>query len=180
MFVIVVSGCAISSPSPQAGRSGLAVRAAPSLDPEHGAPLLAADRSPALAFRGRLGEGDPGELPASIKTALDPHSPVTFAYREELTHSEQHKSLLLTAFDPATYAGAPLGEYGVEAFASLIISRGDLLLGHYTARTFVSRSYSLYAEPTHRALDDAARREVRAQIDAQVFADAPRLAAAAR
>jgi hypothetical protein len=132
-----------------------------------------------LPFTGRLTQGDPDELPPSVAASLSANSPLTFVYREQLTHDEYHVPLAVSAFDPVTYVGAPLGDYGVTAFANLTITRGDAVLGDYQAKAYVSKSYNLYAEPTHRELEDAARRAVRAKLDAQLARDAPRLAKAA-
>lgn len=115
-----------------------------------------------------------------VAAALAPDSPITFSYREQLTHDERHVSLIRSAFAPTTYAGAPLGDYGVGAFASLTITRGDTLLAQYVARAYVSKSYNLYAEPTHRELDEAARAAVHAKLDTELAADATRLAATLR
>ncbi len=133
-----------------------------------------------LPFTGRLIQGDPDKLPSSVAASLSANSPVTFTYREQLTHDEYHVPLAVSAFDPVTYVGAPLGDYGVTAFAVLTIARGDAVLGDYQAKSYVSKSYNLYSEPTHRELEDAARRAVRAKLDAQLAHDAPRLAQAAR
>ncbi len=132
-----------------------------------------------LPFKGRLVDGDPGELPAAVAMSLSDNSRVTFSYREELTHDERHVPLIVSAFNPATYAGSPLGDFGVTAFASLSIFDGDAVLGHYTAEAQVSKSYSIYSEPTHREVDRAVRAEVRAKIDQQLRADRDRLARAA-
>lgn len=133
-----------------------------------------------LPFTGRLTQGDPDELPPLVAASLAANSPVTFVYREQLTHNEYHVPLALSAFDPVTYIGAPLGDYGVTAFATLTISRGDTVLGDYQAKVFVTESYSLYSEPTHREVEDAARRAVRAKLDDQLARDTPRLARAVR
>jgi len=106
-------------------------------------------------------------------------STVTFSYREELTHNEYHIPLIVTALDPVTYFGAPLGDYGVTAFASLSIVDGDRILGDYTAKAYVSKSYTLYSEPTHAELERAARAAVRERIDQKLYRDANRLAQAA-
>ncbi len=131
-----------------------------------------------LAFKGRLADGDPGELPPAIAMSLSDTSTVTFSYREELTHDEHHTPLILSALAPATYAGAPLGEYGVTAFASLSITDGDTILGDYTARARVSKPYNLYAEPTHSEVEQAARDAVRHEIDRKLYRDEERLAKA--
>jgi hypothetical protein len=110
--------------------------------------------------------------------SLSNSSEVTFSYREELTHDEYHIPLLISALDPLTYVGSPLGDYGVTAFASLSIVDGDRVLGDYTAEAHVSKSYSLYSEPTHRALEQAARAAVRQTIDQKLYRDADRLAQA--
>ncbi|MGH7932045.1 MAG: hypothetical protein ACREQN_02640 [Candidatus Binataceae bacterium] len=144
------------------------------------APHMAMVPAPAkpLPFRGRLVNGDVNELPPAVAMSLSDTSPVTFSYREELTHDEHHIPLIVTALDPVTYAGAPLGDYGVTAFASLSVVEGDRILGDYTAKAYVSRSYSLYSEPTHRELEEAARAEVRHRIDQKLYRDADRLAQA--
>ncbi|MGO9603511.1 MAG: hypothetical protein ACLQAT_08950 [Candidatus Binataceae bacterium] len=104
-------------------------------------------------------------------------SHVTFSYREELTHDEHHTPWILSSIDPRTYGGYPLGEYEVAAFATLSISDGDRLIGDYTARARVTKPYSLYSQPTHRELDDAARAAVRDEIDQKLYRDAARLSA---
>jgi len=75
-----------------------------------------------------------------------------------------------------TYAGAPLGDYGVTAFATLTISQGNAVVADYTAKVHVSKSYNLYSEPKHSELDRAARDAVRDRIDKKLFADADRVA----
>lgn len=132
-----------------------------------------------LPFKGRLIDGNPGELPPAVAMSLsNSSSAVTFAYREELTHDEYHIPLIVSALDPVTYAGAPLGDYGVTAFASLSIFDGGRIVGDYTAKAYVSKSYSLYSEPTHKELEDAARAAVREKIDQKLYRDADRLAQA--
>ena len=105
-------------------------------------------------------------------------SQVTFIYREELTHDDYHIPLIVTAFDPVTYAGAPVGDLGVTAFASLSITDGERVLGDYTAKVHVSKSYTLYREPTHREVEEAARAAVREKIDQKLYRDEDRLAQA--
>src|SRR6266849_6002512 len=39
-----------------------------------------------LPFKGRLLEGDPNDVPPAVAMSLSSTSPVTFTYREELTH----------------------------------------------------------------------------------------------
>ncbi|MDO8434163.1 MAG: hypothetical protein Q7S58_17325 [Candidatus Binatus sp.] len=129
-----------------------------------------------LPFKGRLFDGNLQELPPAVAMSLSDDSPVTFSYREELTHDESHKPLWSSAFDPATYAGSATGQYGVTAFASLSISEGDTVLADYTAQQRVTMPYSLFAEPTHKELDQAARNAVRTKIDQQLYGDAARLA----
>ena len=88
---------------------------------------------------------------------------MTFTYREELTHDDYHVPLIVSALDPANLVGAPLGDIGTTAFASLSISDGDRILGDYTAKEHVSKSYNMYSQPTHKEVDDAARAAVRQQ-----------------
>jgi hypothetical protein len=123
--------------------------------------------------------GDSQDLPPAVAMSLAHGARLTFAYREELKHGEDHTPLYLSAFNPATYAGYPLGRYTVTADASLSIFDGNRPLGDYHAAATVSESYSLYAEPTHRELEDAARAAVREKIDRQLYADADRVARAA-
>lgn len=129
-----------------------------------------------LPFKGKLVSGDPSQLPPAVAMSLSDKSQVGFLYREELTHSDYHIPLIITALDPVTYVGAPLGDHGVTAFASLSIIEGDRVLGNYTAKAFVSKSYSLYSEPTHMELEQAARTDVRRKIDDKLYRDADRLA----
>jgi hypothetical protein len=129
-----------------------------------------------LPFKGRLASGNPDELPPAVAMSLSPDSPITFQYREELGHDEYHIPLYVSAFDPVTYFGSPLGDYGVTAFASLAIIDADgKVIADYTRRAYVAKSYNLYAEPTHRELEQAARAAVRAKIDQSLDADSTRL-----
>jgi hypothetical protein len=145
------------------------------------APPLASAPAPArpLPFKGRLTSGNPEDLPPAVAMSLSDSSRITFSYREELTHDDYHIPLIVSALDPVTYAGAPLGDRGVDAFASLSIADGDRILGDYTAKAHVSKSYSLYSEPTHAELEQAARAQVRERIDEKLYSDEERLARAA-
>lgn len=143
------------------------------------APDVAETPARPLPFKGKLIDGDPNEVPPIIAMSLSHTSTITFAYREEVSHDEYHIPLLVSAFDPVTYIGAPLGDYGVTAFASLSIVDGDRILGDYTAKAHVTKSYSLYSEPTHQELERAARKAVRASIDQKLYRDSAQLAAAA-
>lgn len=140
-------------------------------------PIVAAPAHP-LPFKGRLADGDPNAVPPAVAMSLAGDSQVTFMYREELTHDDYHVPLALTAFDPATYVGAPVGDLGVTAFASLSITDGDRVLGDYTAKVHIFKSYTLYKEPTHREVEDAARAAVREKIDEKLYRDEGRLAQA--
>jgi hypothetical protein len=133
----------------------------------------------ALPYKGRLVEGDPTELPPAIAKALSKDAPLTFTYREELTHDEYHIPMIISALDPVTYAGSPLGDYGVTAVAMLTIFKGNKVVGDYTAKAHVSKSYNLYSEPKHSELDRAARAAVRERIDQKLYGDADRVAGAA-
>jgi hypothetical protein len=141
-------------------------------------PQIAQQPARPLPFTGRLIDGNPDELPPAVAMSLSHDSPITFSYREELSHDEYHIPLIVTAFDPVTYIGAPLGDYGATAFASLSIIDGDRILGDYTAKAYVTKSYSLYSEPTHLELDRAARTAVREKIDQKLYSDASRLVGA--
>src|ERR1700687_6514469 len=149
-----------------------------SLQQPNVAPRVVETPAQPLPFNGRLIDGDPSELPPAVAMSLSQNSAITFAYREELTHDEYHIPLVVSAFDPVTYVGAPLGDLGVTAFASLSIVDGDRVLGDYTAKVHVSKSYSLYSEPTHTAVEQAARAAVRERIDQKLYRDADRLAQA--
>lgn len=142
------------------------------------APAVAQAPARPLPFKGRLAQGDASELPSAVAMSLSSTSSVTFSYREELTHDDYHVPLIVSAFDPVTYVGAPLGDLGVTAFASLSIVDGDKVLGDYTAKVHVSKSYSLYSEPTHKEVEQAARAAVREKIDQKLYRDADRLAQA--
>lgn len=139
-------------------------------------PKVAEAQARPLPFTGRLAQGDPDGLPPMVAMSLSPSSTVSFSYREELTHDEYHIPLFLTALDPVTYVGAPLGDYGVTAFAALSIMQGDNLLGDYTAKAHVSKSYTLYSQPAHSEIERAARAAVREKIDRKLTDDAGRLA----
>jgi hypothetical protein len=133
----------------------------------------------ALPFKGRLIDGNPDALPPAVAAALSDNGTVTFNYREELSHDHYTVPLALSAFDPLTYAGYPLGSYSVTAFATLGISQGDRVLGDYTAKVHLTREYTLYYQPTYLELDHKAKAEVREKIDQQLYRDAARLAQAA-
>jgi hypothetical protein len=171
------SGCASRQPTADA----TAPEATASIDQGY-TPATSAEPAPIhrLPFSGRLVEGDRDELPPSLASSLADNSPVTFAYREQLSHDEYHVPLIVSALDPVTYVGAPLGDFGVTAFATLTIRDGDAVLGDYTAKAFVSRPYTLYSGPTHREVEDAARAAVRAKIDDKLARDAGRLAQEAK
>ncbi len=134
----------------------------------------------ALPFKGKLIDGDPADLPPAVAGALSDSGPIGFNYREELTHDHYTVPLALSAFDPLTYVGYPLGNYGVTAFASLAITDGPRVLGDYTAKVHVSRDYTLYYQPTYLELERDARAQVREKIDEQLNHDASRLAQAAQ
>jgi hypothetical protein len=151
----------------------------PAVAPKPGPQIVQTPAHP-LPFRLSPIQGDSQELPPAVAISLARGAHLTFAYREELKHDEDHTPLYLSAFNPATYAGYPLGKYTVTADASLSIFDGSRPLGDYHAAATVSESYNLYAEPTHRELEDAARAAVREKIDRQLYSDADRLARAAR
>ena len=48
-----------------------------------------------LPFKGKLISGDKDELPPAVAMSLSDDSPVTFTYREELTHDDYHVPLAL-------------------------------------------------------------------------------------
>jgi hypothetical protein len=165
-FAIAVAGCAPQQPYVVAPQIG---------DPQQ---LTAVQPVVvrALPYKGQLVEGDPTELPPAIAQALSKDGPLRFSYREELTHDEYHIPMILSAIDPATYVGTPLGDYGVTAFATLTIFDGDKVVGDYTAKAHVSKSYNLYSQPKHSELERAAREAVRDRIDQKLYADADRVA----
>jgi hypothetical protein len=140
------------------------------------APKVTDEPAHPLPFKGRLVAGNPNELPPAVAMSLSSNSPVTFTYREELTHDDYHVPLIISALDPANLVGAPLGDIGTTAFASLSISDGDRILGDYTAKEHVSKSYNMYSHPTHKEVDDAARAAVRSRIDQKLYSDEARLA----
>jgi len=132
-----------------------------------------------LPFKGRLLDGNPKALPPAVAASLSNSSDIVFNYREELSHDHYTVPLALSAFDPLTYVGYPLGNYSVTAFASLGISQGDRVLGDYTAKVKLTREYTLYYQPTYIELEHAAKAAVRQKIDEQLYRDASRLAQAA-
>jgi hypothetical protein len=151
---------------------------------QSGLPLLIAPRVvdvPAhpLPFKGKLISGDPAELPPAVAMSLSDSSLVTFTYREELTHDDYRIPPVVSALDPGSWVGDPVGDIGVTAFASLSISAGDTIIGDYTAKEHASRQYSLYSQATHKEVDDAARTAVRQLMDQKIYKDEARLAQAA-
>jgi len=71
--------------------------------------------------------------------------------------------------------GAPLGDYGVTATATLTISEGNRILADYTAKAHVEKSFNLYSQPKHSELEREAREAVRRRIEQKLFADADRV-----
>jgi hypothetical protein len=142
------------------------------------APKVADVPAHALPFKGKLISGDKDELPPAVAMSLSDDSPVTFTYREELTHDDYHVPLAISALDPANLIGAPLGDIGVTAFASLSISAGDTIIADYTAKEHASESYNMYHNVTHAEVDEAARAAVRQRIDQKIYSDEARLAKA--
>ena len=140
------------------------------------APKVADVPAHPLPFKGKLLSGDPAQLPPAVAMSLSDTSPVTFTYREELTHDDYHVPLLLSAVDPGDWGGAPIGDIGVTAFATLSISSGDTILADYTAKEHASKSYSLYTNVTHKEVDDAALAAVRQSIEQKLYRDEARLA----
>src|SRR5580704_3231933 len=170
------SGCAIQSPNPSQTASQTAGGSRSQLVI---APKIADVPAHPLPFKGKLLSGDPAELPPAVAMSLSNTGPLTFTYREELTHDDYHIPLAIAAFDLQTYVGTPLGDIGTTAFASLSISAGDTILADYTAKEHASKSYNLYAQPTHKEVDDAAVAAVRQSIDQKLYKDEARLAQAA-
>jgi len=172
VLVVALEACAV--------QQAVAPGSAPPTSPAYsGDPVQASSPARPLPFKGRLLDGNPAQLPPVVAMSLTGQSQITFSYREELTHEEQHVPMILSAIDPLTYAGYPMGEYGVIAVASLSIFYGGHLIGDYKAHSRVTKPYSMYAQPTHRELDDAVRFAVREEIDRELYADSARLAAAA-
>jgi len=177
---LAVSGCSTSQQSNQSQSQtqthlGFA-------DQSHAQLVIApkVDDMPAhpLPFKGKLISGDKDELPPAVAMSLSDNSPVTFTYREELTHDDYHVPLAISALDPANLIGAPLGDIGVTAFATLSISSGDTILADYTAKEHASKSYNIYHDVTHAEVDEAARAAVRQRIDQKIYGDEARLAKA--
>jgi hypothetical protein len=179
-LMAAIAGCSMGVATPN-GASGIQIppQSAPdtSAQAETGQPPAAPVQLP---FKGRLIDGNPEDLPPAVAAALSNSGTVIFNYREELTHDHYTVPLVVSALDPMTYVGYPLGNYGVTAFAALGISQGDHVLGDYTAKVHVSRDYTLYYQPTYLELERAAREQVRAKIDAQLYRDSAHLAQAAQ
>ena len=175
--VLAASGCSIQqsnlsqsqTQTSLADQSNAQLVIAPKVDDVPGHPL---------PFKGKLISGNKDELPPAVAMSLSDSSPVTFTYREELTHDDYHVPLAISALDPANLIGAPLGDIGVTAFASLSISSGDTILADYTAKEHASKSYNLYHDVTHAEVDEAARAAVRQRIDQKIYSDEARLAKA--
>jgi hypothetical protein len=179
-LMAAIGGCSLGVATPN-GASGIEI-------PPESAPETQAQAEPGqpappavhLPFKGRLLDGNPEDLPPAVAAALSNSGTVVFNYREELTHDHSTVPLVVSAIDPLTYVGYPLGNYGVTAFASLGVSQGDRVLGDYTAKVHVSRDYTLYYQPTYLELERSAREQVRAKIDAQLYRDLGRLGQAAQ
>ncbi|HVN29051.1 MAG TPA: hypothetical protein VMT64_11220 [Candidatus Binataceae bacterium] len=184
VIAILLAGCAPQQPylvSPQISNPSSQTEAVSAQEkPTPAATLSSSSNDRAaptrvLPYKGRLVDTDPSEIPPAIAAALAKDAPLTFTYREELTHDEYHLPMLFSALDPVTYFGSPLGDYGVTASATLTISEGDRVIADYTAKAHVQKSYNLYSEPKHSELERAARDAVRARIDEKLFVDADRV-----
>jgi hypothetical protein len=176
LSVSILSGCATQQPDPTQAQASGATQSDSKLVI---APKVADVPAHPLPFKGKLLSGDPAELPPAVAMSLSNAGPLTFTYREELTHDDYHIPLAISWLDPMTYSGAPLGDIGTTAFASLSISEGDTILGDYTAKEHASKSYNLYAQPSHKEVDDAAVAAVRQSIEQKLYLDEARLAQAA-
>src|SRR6266851_2630113 len=109
----VISGCGALQQSPQTQtQSQNRQQAQMFIDPK-----VVDVPAHSLPFKGRLVEGDPSDVPPAVAMSLSSNSPVTFTYREELTHDDYHVPLIVSALDPGNWVGTPLGDYGVTAFA---------------------------------------------------------------
>jgi hypothetical protein len=179
LAAIAAYGCSAQQPDQSQSLSPTAAASEPASQLVI-APEVADVPAHPLPFKGKLMSGDPAQLPPAVAMSLSDSAPVTFTYREELTHDDYHVPLIVSALDPANLVGAPLGDIGTTAFASLSISAGDTIIGDYTAKEHVSRSYNMYSQhPTHKEVDDAARIAVRQRLDQKLYKDEDRLAHAA-
>jgi hypothetical protein len=176
LLAVVLQGCAVQQAAAPGSASATSTYSG---DPARAPTAQSATPARPLPFKGRLLDGNPAQLPPVVAISLTDQSQITFSYREELTHEEHHVPMILSAIDPLTYAGHPMGEYGVTAVASLSIFYGGHLIGDYKAQSRVTKPYSMFAQPAHRDLDDAVRVAVREKIDRELSADSARLAAAA-
>ena len=88
------------------------------------APKVAEVPAHPLPFKGKLLSGDPAELPPAVAMSLSDTAPVTFTYREELTHDDYHVPLIISVSDPMTYSGAPLGDIGDDRICDFVDQRG--------------------------------------------------------
>ena len=70
--------------------------------------------------------------------------------------------------------------YRVRRLCVACRSATATLLGDYTAKEHVSKSYSLYTNASHKELEDAALAAVRQRIDQKLYDDEARLAQARR
>jgi hypothetical protein len=174
----IALGCA-SQQAPDASATAPPAAIASQPAAAGGSPPVASDVSSLrpLPFKGRLVSGNPDQLPPIVAMSLSSNSPVTFSYREELTHEERHTPMILSAIENLTFAPFPTGEFGVTASASLSIMNGSQPIGDYTAQARITRPYGMYSQPTHKELDDAARAAVRSEIDRKLEAESAHLAA---
>ena len=131
-----------------------------------------------LPFKGKLISGDKAELPPAVAMSLSDNSPVTFTYREELTHDDYHVPLVICALDPANLIGAPLGDIGVDGVCVLVDQRRRhhcRRLHRQGARLEVVQHLP---RRDHEEVDEAARAAVRQRIDQKIYNDEARLAKA--
>ena len=102
-FVLAVffAALAVSGCSAQQSNQSLSQTQTASADQSNAQLVIApkVDDVPAhpLPFKGKLISGDKDELPPAIAMSLSDSSPVTFTYREELTHDDYHVPLAVSA-----------------------------------------------------------------------------------
>jgi hypothetical protein len=119
----------------------------------------------------------PWAPPASLAPLINAPG-VKVSYREQMAHDHYTIPMWQTAFDPRVYMGSPLGRYGVTAFATVSITRGDEVLGDYTAKVHVEQNYGMYYGPTYMQLEREARGQVRKQLDNELLHDRSKLLSA--
>lgn len=140
-------------------------------------PPLVAGEPCHLAFKARVIDSTPAQLPAGIRSVLEESAVLGVRYREEVAHAHwEVPTGAVLVLSPVFLLGAPMGEYRVSVHGALDASDAQGELARYEAVSEVSRKYGLVYGSTFHELEQEARDGARRVIDQEVCNDSRRLA----